>query len=75
MRQKIDENIVLLFKLFDSKQKRSCSTRTTHIYFINLLNNLLQTLGIPHRVEKFFARQRRVGERISCCKFCNNCTS
>lgn len=36
-------------------RRGSCSTRTTHVYFINTLNNFLQILEIPHRVENFFA--------------------
>ncbi len=36
-------------------RRGSCSTRTTHIYFINKLNNILHILGIPHKVENFFA--------------------
>lgn len=36
-------------------RKGSCSTRTTHIYFIKQLNSILQKLGVPHKIENFFA--------------------
>lgn len=36
-------------------RRGSCSTRTTHVYFINELNNILEMLEIPHKVKNFFA--------------------
>ncbi|KJR46048.1 hypothetical protein UF75_3538 [Desulfosporosinus sp. I2] len=33
----------------------SCSTRTTHIFFVHLLNDVLHGLGIPHKIENFYA--------------------
>lgn len=33
----------------------SCSTRTTHIHFLKHYNNILQKLGIKHKIENFFA--------------------
>lgn len=36
-------------------RRGSCSTRTTHIYFISELNNVLKVIGIPHRIINFFA--------------------
>lgn len=33
----------------------SCSTRTTHVFFLRLLNDLLSMLGIPHKIDNFFA--------------------
>jgi 7-cyano-7-deazaguanine synthase in queuosine biosynthesis len=33
----------------------SCSTRTTHIFFLRQLNDVLSMLGIPHKIENFFA--------------------
>lgn len=48
-------------------RRGSCSTRTTHVYFINTLNNLLQILEIPHRVENFFAYKTK-GEIVQCVK-------
>lgn len=60
----------------------SCSTRTTHLHFIKGFNEILQKLGIPHKVENFFAYKtkgeivhsvketkafkRGAGETISC---------
>lgn len=48
-------------------RRGSCSTRTTHVYFINALNNLLQMLKIPHRVENFFAYKTK-GEIVQSVK-------
>lgn len=48
-------------------RRGSCSTRTTHVYFINALNNLLQILEIPHRVENFFAYKTK-GEIVQSVK-------
>ena len=33
----------------------SCSTRTTHVLFLNSFNNILKKLQIKHNVENFFA--------------------
>lgn len=33
----------------------SCSTRTTHPYFLKLLNEILDELGIAHQVENFYS--------------------
>lgn len=48
-------------------RRGSCSTRTTHVYFINELNNLLQMLQISHRVENFFAYKTK-GEIVQSVK-------
>lgn len=37
----------------------SCSTRTTHPYFINMLNGILEKLGIRHKVINPFAFQTK----------------
>lgn len=42
----------------------SCSTRTTHPYFIGLVNQLIIGLGINHKVENFFSSKSK-GEIIS----------
>jgi 7-cyano-7-deazaguanine synthase in queuosine biosynthesis len=42
----------------------SCSTRTTHPYFIGLVNKLLIKLGIDHKVENFYSTKSK-GEIIS----------
>ncbi|WP_155008753.1 Qat anti-phage system QueC-like protein QatC [Priestia megaterium] len=42
----------------------SCSTRTTHPYFIGLVNQLLTNLGIEHKVENFYS-QKSKGEIVS----------
>jgi 7-cyano-7-deazaguanine synthase in queuosine biosynthesis len=42
----------------------SCSTRTTHPYFIGLVNELLNKLGIHHKVENFYSTKSK-GEIIS----------
>lgn len=36
-------------------RKGTCSTRTTHPYFIRCLNDILSKVGIPNRVENFYA--------------------
>jgi len=33
----------------------SCSTRTTHVYFLRLFNDILESLKIHHKVENFYA--------------------
>jgi hypothetical protein len=42
----------------------SCSTRTTHPYFIGLVNHVLNGLGINNKVENFFSSKSK-GEIIS----------
>jgi len=48
----------------------SCSTRTTHIYFLNHYNRILQKLGIKHTVENFFAFKTK-GEIVQMVKKLN----
>ncbi|WHH59787.1 Qat anti-phage system QueC-like protein QatC [Petroclostridium sp. X23] len=48
----------------------SCSTRTTHIYFLNHYNKILQKLGIKHKVENFFALKTK-GEIVEMVKESN----
>lgn len=36
-------------------RKGTCSTRTTHMYFIKKLNSILSKLGIQNKVENFYA--------------------
>lgn len=52
----IPENgfVGLNLPLTDSR-KGSCSTRTTHPYFIRLVNSILATVGIDHEIVNFFA--------------------
>lgn len=38
-----------------NSRKGTCSTRTTHPYFIRLFNKILQSVGITNKVENFFA--------------------
>lgn len=42
----------------------SCSTRTTHVFFINNLNKLLTVVGIPHKVSNFYAYKTK-GEIVA----------
>ncbi|MDU7031058.1 Qat anti-phage system QueC-like protein QatC [Robinsoniella peoriensis] len=51
-------------------RRGSCSTRTTHVYFINALNDLLQILLIPHTIENFFAYKTK-GEIVQSVKMTN----
>ena len=48
----------------------SCSTRTTHIYFLNYYNKILHDLGIKHKVENFFAYKTK-GEIVQMVKVSN----
>lgn len=48
----------------------SCSTRTTHIHFLNYYNNILKKLGIKHKVENFFAFKTK-GEIVQMVKESN----
>lgn len=48
----------------------SCSTRTTHIHFLNYYNNILKKLGIKHKVENFFAFKTK-GEIVDTVKESN----
>ncbi|MGG0720593.1 Qat anti-phage system QueC-like protein QatC [Robertmurraya massiliosenegalensis] len=41
----------------------SCSTRTTHPYFIRLINEILQKLGIEHKLDNFYSTKSK-GEII-----------
>lgn len=45
----------------------SCSTRTTHIYFINQYNSILKKLGIKHKIDNFFALKTK-GEIVEMVK-------
>ncbi|WP_252249475.1 Qat anti-phage system QueC-like protein QatC [Clostridium sp. VAP23] len=45
-------------------RKGTCSTRTTHVYFINELNNILKKIGIKNRVENFYAYKSK-GEIVN----------
>lgn len=45
----------------------SCSTRTTHPYFINSFNYILQELGIQNKIINFYAHMSK-GEIVSECK-------
>lgn len=38
-----------------SSRKGSCSTRTTHVNFINRFENILNAVGINNKIENFFA--------------------
>lgn len=38
-----------------SSRKGSCSTRTTHPYFLRMLTNILRVVGISHPIINFFA--------------------
>lgn len=38
-----------------NNRKGTCSTRTTHPYFIRSFNEILELVGIKHEVENFFA--------------------
>ncbi|WP_297522496.1 Qat anti-phage system QueC-like protein QatC [uncultured Clostridium sp.] len=44
-------------------RKGTCSTRTTHPYFLKELNNILGMLGINNRVENFYAFKSK-GEMV-----------
>ncbi|MDG5855269.1 Qat anti-phage system QueC-like protein QatC [Clostridium beijerinckii] len=48
----------------------SCSTRTTHVYFLNHYNGILQKLGIKHKIENFFALKTK-GEIVDMVKNSN----
>ncbi len=48
----------------------SCSTRTTHLYFLDHYNKILQKLGIKHKVENFFAFKTK-GEIVQIVKKSN----
>ncbi|HBV97354.1 MAG TPA: hypothetical protein DEF36_09960 [Desulfotomaculum sp.] len=41
----------------------SCSTRTTHVFFLSKLNEVLSLLDIPHKIENFYA-YRTKGEIV-----------
>ncbi|MBU5439803.1 hypothetical protein KQI42_17440 [Tissierella sp. MSJ-40] len=48
----------------------SCSTRTTHIYFLNHYNSILRKLGVKHKIENFFAFKTK-GEIVDIVKKSN----
>lgn len=48
----------------------SCSTRTTHMHFLNYYNYILKKLGIKHKVENFFAFKTK-GEIVEMVKGSN----
>ncbi|AWI06729.1 Qat anti-phage system QueC-like protein QatC [Clostridium drakei] len=48
----------------------SCSTRTTHIYFLNHYNGILRKLGIRHKIENFFSLKTK-GEIVDMVKKSN----
>lgn len=70
-----------------SGRKGSCSTRTTHPFFISQLNSVMEELGISHRVSNPYAFQTKremvkkfssnglfvngIGRTISCSHPCN----
>lgn len=53
----------------------SCSTRTTHPYFLRMLNNILEKIGIQHRVINPFAfstKREMVHAYLDCPGFVEN---
>lgn len=48
-------------------RKSTCSTRTTHSYFINNLNKILLNVGIKNKIENFYAHKTK-GQMIDSVK-------